>query len=63
MAFGLYSIGFAVVIGGLTYAAHLLLMPAHWIAVGAVVLVGAGIVCCSPGSEQPECPKNEDCRR
>ena len=62
MVFGLYSIGFAVVIGGLTYAAHLLLMPTHWIVIGAVVLLGAGIVCCSPASEQPEFP-NEDCDR
>ena len=29
----LYSIGFAIVIGGLIYAAYLLHMPAHWIAV------------------------------
>ena len=67
MVFGLYSMGFAVVIGGLSYGAHLLLMPAHWIVVGAIVLVGAGIVCCSPASEQPEFPNpefpNEDCDR
>jgi hypothetical protein len=42
MALGLYSLEFAMVIGGVTYAAHLLLMPTHWIVVGAVVLVGAG---------------------
>jgi hypothetical protein len=35
MSFGLYSLGFAIVIGGLIYAAHLVHMPAHWIAVGA----------------------------
>ena len=51
MAFGLYSLGFAIVIGGVTYAAHLLLMPTHWIVVGAVVLVGAGIVSCFPADE------------
>jgi len=62
MAFGFYSIGFALVIGGLTYGAHLLLMPTHWIVVGAVVLVGAGIVCWCPATEQPESP-NEDCHR
>jgi len=44
MSFGLYSIGFAIVIGGLTYAAYLLHVPAHWIAVGAVVLLGVGIL-------------------
>jgi hypothetical protein len=44
MSFGLYSIGFAIVIGGLIYAAHLLHVPAHWIAVGAIILIGAGIL-------------------
>lgn len=44
MSFGLYSIGFAIVICGLIYAAYLLHMPAHWIAVGAVVLLGVGIL-------------------
>lgn len=44
MSFGLYSIGFAILIGGLIYAAHLLHMPAHWIAVGAIVLLGFGIL-------------------
>ena len=44
MSFGLYSIGFAIVIGGLIYAAWLMHIPAHWIAVGAVVLLGVGIL-------------------
>jgi hypothetical protein len=44
MSFGIYSIGFAIVIGGLIYAAYLLHMPAHWIAAGAVVLLGIGIL-------------------
>ncbi|HVA94067.1 MAG TPA: hypothetical protein VNI36_04110 [Candidatus Dormibacteraeota bacterium] len=44
MSFGLYSIGFAIVIGGLIYTAYLLHMPAHWIAAGAVVLLGVGIL-------------------
>jgi hypothetical protein len=44
MSFGLYSIGFAIVIGGLIYAAYLVHMPAHWIAVGAVVPQGVGIL-------------------
>jgi hypothetical protein len=44
MSFGLYSIGFAIVIGGLIYAAYLVHRPAHWIAVGAIVMLGVGIV-------------------
>ncbi len=44
MSFGLYSIGFAILIGGLVYAAHLVHMPTHWIVVGAIVLLGIGIL-------------------
>ena len=39
MSFGLYSGGFAILIIGLIYAAHLLHMPARWIVAGAVVLL------------------------
>jgi uncharacterized membrane protein len=44
MSFGLYSIGFAIVICGLIYAANLLHVPAHWIAVSVIVLIGVGIL-------------------
>ena len=44
MSFGLYSIGYAIVIGGLIYAACLMHVPTHWIAAGAVVLLGVGIL-------------------
>jgi hypothetical protein len=39
MSFGLYAIGLAIAIGGLIYGAYLVHMPAHWIAVGAIVLL------------------------
>ena len=44
MSFGLYVIGYLIVIGGLAYGATLMHVPARWIAVGAVVLAGLGIV-------------------
>ena len=44
MSFGLYAFGFAILIGGLIYAAHLVHMPTHWIVVGAIVLLGVGIL-------------------
>jgi hypothetical protein len=44
MSFGLYSIGFTLVIGGLIYGAYLMHVPAHWIIVGAIVLLGLGIL-------------------
>jgi predicted membrane-bound mannosyltransferase len=44
MSFGLYAMGFAILIAGLVYGAHLAHMPVHWIVVGAVVPLGVGIV-------------------
>ncbi len=44
VSFGLYAIGFAVMIAGLIYGAHLMHMPTHWIVVGAIVLLGVGIL-------------------
>jgi hypothetical protein len=44
MSFGIYSIGFAILISGLIYAAYLVHVPGHWIAVGAIVMLGAGIL-------------------
>jgi hypothetical protein len=44
MSFGLYAAGFAILICGLIYGAYLMHMPAHWIAVGAIVLLGVGII-------------------
>jgi tellurite resistance protein TehA-like permease len=44
MSFGIYAIGFAILICGLVYAAHLMHMPQHWIVAGAIVLMGAGIL-------------------
>lgn len=44
MSFRLYSAGFAIVIIGLAYAAHLVHVPLQWILVGAVVMIGIGIL-------------------
>jgi hypothetical protein len=44
MSFGLYAIGFAILIGGLIYVAHLAHIPAHWIVAGAIVLAGVGVL-------------------
>jgi hypothetical protein len=56
MSFSLYAIGFAIVIGGLIYAAYLLHIPAHWIAVGAVVLLGFGILTGVKATRQKDPP-------
>jgi hypothetical protein len=44
MSFGIYATGFAILIIGLIYGAHLVHMPTHWIVVGAIVLLGIGIL-------------------
>lgn len=44
MSFGIYAVGFAILIGGLAYAAHLMQVPPHWIIAGVVVLLGVGIL-------------------
>jgi hypothetical protein len=44
MSFGIYAIGFGILIIGLIYGAVLLHVPGRWIAVGAIVLLGAGIL-------------------
>ncbi|MBL0174629.1 MAG: hypothetical protein IPP94_05070 [Ignavibacteria bacterium] len=44
MSFGLYFAGFAIVIGGLIYAAVLLHVPTQWIVVGSIVLLGLAIL-------------------
>ncbi len=54
MSFGLYSIGYAIVIGGLIYAAHLMHIPTHWIAVGAVILLGLGILSAVKATRQKD---------
>jgi hypothetical protein len=44
MSFGIYLVGYLILIGGLTYGARLMHVPAPWIVVGALVLAGLGIV-------------------
>jgi hypothetical protein len=44
MSFGIYIVGFLILIGGLIYGAVILHVAPHWIAVGAIVLVGLAIV-------------------
>lgn len=44
MSFGIYFIGFVLVITGLIYGAHLIHVPTHWIVVGAIILLGMGIL-------------------
>ena len=44
MSFGIYLTGMVIVIAGLIYGATLMHVPAHWIVVGGLVMVGLGIL-------------------
>ncbi|MBW8888040.1 MAG: hypothetical protein JF616_09825 [Fibrobacteres bacterium] len=41
--FGLYMLGFVMIIGGLAYGALRLGAPQVWVIIGAVILLGLGI--------------------
>ncbi|HEX9942379.1 MAG TPA: hypothetical protein VGG03_10210 [Thermoanaerobaculia bacterium] len=43
-SFGVYLIGFIILIIGLALGAHLAGVPSMWIAVGVICLVGIGIL-------------------
>ena len=52
----LYMIGYVVLIAGLAYGAFLLGVPQVWIAVGAIVLLGIGIISGVTRTRQREVP-------
>jgi hypothetical protein len=44
MSFAIYLIGYMVLIAGLALGAHMMHVPPRWIGVGALILVGLGIL-------------------
>ena len=54
MSFGIYAGGFVVLICGLVYGAHLMHMPTHWIAAGAIVMLGIGILSAVKATRQKD---------
>ena len=44
MSFGIYIVGYIVLIVGLAIGAHLLNVPPKWIGVGALCLIGIAII-------------------
>ena len=44
MSFGLYMLGYVIVIGGLSYGAALAHVATHWIVVGDIILTGLAIL-------------------
>jgi uncharacterized membrane protein YiaA len=43
-SFSTYIVGFIILVIGLALAAYLLNIPAMWIAVGVIVLIGIGVL-------------------
>jgi hypothetical protein len=44
MSFGLYALGYLVLIAGVAYLAHLIHIPSHYIVAIAVIMLGIGVV-------------------
>ena len=44
MSFGIYAVGYLILIVGVAYLAHLLHIPQSYIVAGMIILVGVGIV-------------------
>ena len=55
-SYGLYVIGFVVLIAGLAYGAHLVGISQTWILVGAIVLLGIGIISGVSRARRPDTP-------
>jgi hypothetical protein len=43
MSFALYTLGLVIMLAGIIWGAHMMHVPAGWIGVGTVVLLGIGI--------------------
>jgi hypothetical protein len=52
-SFGLYLIGFIILIIGLALGAHLAGVPTMWIAVGVICLLGIGILSAVKKTQAP----------
>ena len=57
MSFLIYVVGFLILIGGLIYGAVIVHLPLHWIVVGSVVLLGAGILSAVKATRQRDTAK------
>jgi hypothetical protein len=56
-AFSLYVFGFLALITGLGYGAYLLNVPPTWIGVGALIMVGLGVMSAVSHTKQRDVPK------
>jgi len=54
MSFGLYVIGFLIMIAGLVYGATILHVHTQWIVAGTIILVGLGILTGAKATRQKD---------
>jgi hypothetical protein len=54
MSFGLYMVGFIILIVGLSLGAWLLHVPPRWIGVGDICLIGLGILLGVTSTRRPD---------
>jgi hypothetical protein len=54
MSFGLYIVGFIILIVGLALGAHMMHVPNQWIGVGVIVLVGIGVITGVTSTRRPD---------
>ena len=52
MSFGIYLFGIVLMIAGLVYGAAIVHAPVQWIVVGALVLLGVGVVAAVKSTRQ-----------
>jgi hypothetical protein len=55
-AFVIYVAGFIILLGGLVYGAFLLHVPNTWIGVGALVMIGLGVMMAVSRTKQRDPP-------
>jgi hypothetical protein len=57
-SFGIYIIGFVILIVGLALGAHLLGLPTQWIGIGVIILIGLGVLMGVSRTKRPDPPAN-----
>jgi hypothetical protein len=55
-SFGIYIIGFVILILGLALGAHLLGLSTTWIGIGVIVLIGIGVLSGVSKTKRPDPP-------
>ena len=54
MSFGLYLIGYVILIIGLALGAHMLHVSGAWIGIGVLVMIGIGIITGVTSTRRPD---------